>query len=131
MTSGLITGEVLDAAEPPRAGWNRLHGHRIRDVEAPGSRFGAPRPQEARALFTIEEHGIAGGLGTAVWKCWGAAPAVVNRIGLHDRFLESGSPRELRVKFGLTAAAIAARVREVCRDTQRPPDQQWRHGRIQ
>ncbi|OFW10044.1 MAG: hypothetical protein A3H96_03570 [Acidobacteria bacterium RIFCSPLOWO2_02_FULL_67_36] len=71
--------------------------------------------EKGRSFFTIEEHSIIGGLGTAIMEVFAeTAPAVVNRIGLPDMFLESGSPSELRQKYGLTACQIAARVREVC-----------------
>ncbi len=67
------------------------------------------------SIFTIEEHSIIGGLGSAVMEVLTEeAPAAVVRIGLPDGFLESGTPAELRAKYGLTARAIATRVREVC-----------------
>jgi transketolase len=56
-----------------------------------------------------------GGLGSAAADVLaGAAPARLHRVGIHDVFLESGSPPELRAKYGLTAGAIAARVRQIC-----------------
>lgn len=37
-------------------------------------------------------------------------PRKLNKIALPDRFLESGTPRELAEKFGLVAERIASRV---------------------
>jgi transketolase len=71
--------------------------------------------ERGRAFFTIEEHSVVGGLGTAVMEVLSEeAPAIVYRIGTPDAFLESGSPSELRQKHGLTAHHIVERVLEMC-----------------
>lgn len=114
MTSGLIAVDVLDAAESLRG-----DGIACAVLEFPTLK---PIDQDlilraagrALHLFTIEEHNVVGGLGSAVCDVLaGSAPAIVNRIGINDVFLESGSPSELRAKYGLTAGAIAARVRQL------------------
>ncbi len=62
-------------------------------------------------VFTVEEHNVVGGLGSAVAEIVSEdRGAPLCRIGIDDRFLESGTPEELRRKYGLTADAIAARV---------------------
>lgn len=63
-------------------------------------------------VFTIEEHSIYGGLGTAVAEVLAEAPlagnkAVLVRIGIQDTFGESGSPQELLKKHGLDPEGIA------------------------
>jgi transketolase len=114
MTSGLITVEVLDAAESLRG-----DGIACAVVEFPTLKpidhdLILRAAGRAQHLFTIEEHSVVGGLASAVGDVLaGSAPAILNRIGISDVFLESGSPPELRAKHGLTAAAVAARVREV------------------
>lgn len=60
------------------------------------------------AVLTVEEGQIAGGLGGAVAEVLGEnLPTPITRIGIHDRFGESGTPDELMEKFGLTAPHIA------------------------
>lgn len=62
-------------------------------------------------LVTIEEGQIIGGLGGAVTEAVSAAlPCPILRLGMEDRFGESGQPEELLEAFGLTAAAIAERT---------------------
>lgn len=66
-------------------------------------------------IFTIEEHSIYGGLGTAVAEVLAEAlpagnKAVLVRIGVQDTFGESGSPRELLKKHGLDPEGIAVTV---------------------
>ena len=56
-------------------------------------------------------------------------PAVV-RLGLPDRFLESGAPSELRAEFGLTAEGIAARVATLCRCPPLPGREERRHDHV-
>ena len=40
-------------------------------------------------------------------------PFVMDMVGIEDRFGESGRPRELMIRFGLTAEHIAVRAREL------------------
>ena len=70
--------------------------------------------EETRMIFTIEEHQIAGGLGSAVTGFLAENhPIRVCRIGMDDRFGESGQAMALMHKFGLDAAGIVHRVLEI------------------
>lgn len=60
------------------------------------------------AVITVEEAQIAGGLGGAIAELLGEElPTPMKRIGMKDRFGESGQPSELLEHFGLTAKHIA------------------------
>lgn len=62
---------------------------------------------ETRMIFTIEEHQIAGGLGSAVAEFLAEHhPIRVVRIGMNDRFGESGQASALVHKYNLDAAGI-------------------------
>ncbi len=64
-----------------------------------------------RAL-TAEEAQMKGGLGGAVAELLGEKlPSPLKRIGMHDRFGESGAPNELLHEFGLTGSQIAMEAR--------------------
>ena len=66
------------------------------------------------AVVTAEEHQIAGGLGGALAEALGDHyPVPMSRVGMLDRFGESGTPDELLQHFGLSAENIATRVKEV------------------
>ena len=70
--------------------------------------------EDTRMIFTIEEHQIAGGLGSAVTEFLAENhPIRVCRIGMDDRFGESGQAAVLMHKFGLDAAGIVHRVLEI------------------
>jgi len=70
--------------------------------------------RETKGIVTAEEHSIIGGLGSAVAEVlvenW---PARVVRIGVKDRFGESGSFQELYEQSGLTPAAIETAALEL------------------
>ena len=69
---------------------------------------------DTRMIFTIEEHQIAGGLGGAVTEYLAENhPIRVCRIGMKDRFGESGKATVLMHKYGLDAAGIVHRVLEI------------------
>lgn len=69
---------------------------------------------ETGAVVTCEEHSVIGGLGSAVAEVLGEqAPVPLERVGVKDTFGESGKPKALLAKYGLTAADVAAAVRRV------------------
>jgi transketolase len=66
------------------------------------------------AVVTLEEHQIAGGLGGAVAEVLADhIPVPMTRIGINDRFGESGTPTELAEFFGLTAPHVVERTIEL------------------
>jgi len=67
--------------------------------------------KQARFLVTVEEHQVRGGLGSAVSECvTSTRPMPVLRLGIRDRFGESGNPTELLKHFELDADGIVAAV---------------------
>jgi 1-deoxy-D-xylulose-5-phosphate synthase len=70
--------------------------------------------RSAEILLTLEDHALAGGFGSAVLEeinRLGLSTPVV-RIGWPDQFIEHGKVEDLRRKYGLTAEAALAQVRE-------------------
>ena len=67
--------------------------------------------RETGAIVTAEEHQVTGGFGSAVAEVLAREyPVPMNFIGMPDRFGESGNPRELMEKFGMTAHSIEEAV---------------------
>ena len=67
---------------------------------------------------TAEEAQIAGGFGGAIAELLSEKkPTPLKRIGLYDRFGESGAPDELLEHFGLTGATIAPVVKSFIEST--------------
>jgi len=66
---------------------------------------------------TVEDHGLAGGFGSAVLEALAvAAPGVeVRRLGVPDRFIEHGDVKEQWRAAGIDAAAIALAAERMLR----------------
>ena len=72
--------------------------------------------KDVKAIVTVEEAQIAGGLGGAVSEFLSEHhPIRIARVGVEDRFGQSGKPKELYEEYGLTAKHIAEKVRLVIR----------------
>jgi transketolase len=70
--------------------------------------------QKTRAVVTAEEHQMAGGMGSAVMEVLAQNYAVpVEMVGINDTFGESGQPRELMEKYGITSKEIIHQSKKV------------------
>ncbi|MEN9558767.1 MAG: hypothetical protein RL141_1136 [Candidatus Parcubacteria bacterium] len=66
------------------------------------------------AVVTVEEHQVAGGMGSAVAECLTQHhPVPMSFVGVHDRFGESGKPEELIAHFGMDTPDIVKAARDV------------------
>ena len=66
----------------------------------------------AMLMVSVEEHSVIGGLGSAIAECTSAQAGVPRllRLGVQDKFGESGLADELLEKHGLQPAGIAAQI---------------------
>ena len=70
--------------------------------------------KKSGAVVTVEEHQINGGLGSVVCEILAENyPVPVERVGVRDRFGESGTPNELIEKFGMGVKNIKEAVKKV------------------
>ena len=70
--------------------------------------------REAGALVTVEEHQIAGGMGSAIAELVAAKnPVPIEFIGVKDQFGQSGTPAELLEHYGLTSPHIIEAAQKV------------------
>ena len=64
-------------------------------------------------MFTVEEHSVIGGLGSAVCDALSAkCPTKVTKIGVNDVFGHSGPALELIKEFGLDGEGIYNKIKE-------------------
>ena len=70
--------------------------------------------RKGKTIFTIEEHSITCGLGSAVAEYVSSIPdsPVVNRIGLPDEFVITAEYRYILEKYGLVGSHIANTIKE-------------------
>lgn len=65
------------------------------------------------ALVTVEEHQVAGGLGSAVSEHLSeVAPIKIVKVGVHDEFGQSGTPEELISHYKMDVPAIVEAARK-------------------
>lgn len=66
------------------------------------------------AIVTVEEHQIAGGMGSAVAECLAQNnPVPIEFIGVTDQFGQSGTPEELIEHYGMGVSHIKTAVKKV------------------
>ena len=114
VTTGLLLYNALMAAEELQKegiGVSVLHMATIKplDTEALAA-FAA----EHDVLVTVEEHQVAGGLGSAVAEFLSETnPKRIARIGIHDVFGQSGEPDELIAHYKMDTPAIIAAAKKL------------------
>ncbi len=70
--------------------------------------------KNVQSLVTVEEHQVAGGLGSAVAEFLSEHhPMKIVRVGIEDRFGQSGKMKDLYEEYGLTAKHIVEKVKSV------------------
>jgi transketolase len=69
--------------------------------------------KSAGAAVTVEEHQIAGGLGSAIAELLAAeCPTPIEYIGMRDQFGQSGEPKELIEHYGMDVAHIVEAIQK-------------------
>lgn len=68
---------------------------------------------QVKIIITVENHSVMGGLYSAVCECLAGNKyrAVVKSVGFSDEFTESGAPRDIKEKYGVSAQRILEFVR--------------------
>lgn len=70
--------------------------------------------EKCRHIVTMEEHSVIGGLGDAVGSVLlGKCPKRLLKIGVMDRFGQSGKPCDLMDEYGLSAKTVVPRILEI------------------
>jgi transketolase len=70
--------------------------------------------QETGAIVTVEEHQIAGGMGSAVAECLAKHfPVPMEFVGINDQFGQSGTPDELLEHYKMGESHIKSAVAKV------------------
>ncbi len=109
---GLMVGPALEAAkllEAEGISAAVLNFHTIKPIDREAI---LSWNSQVKAIVTAEEHFITGGLGSAVAEVIAGHPgAAFDRVGVEDRFGQSGKPEALFESYGLTAECIAAKVK--------------------
>ncbi len=113
---GIMVAEALEAARLLEVEGIRARVLNVSTLKPLDEESLLRAARETGAIVTAEEHTVHGGLGGAVCEVVAAGhPVAVERVGIWDRFGESGPPGPLMQAYGLTAEEIAAAARRALR----------------
>ncbi len=114
ISTGFVLDRVIGAAEILKKegiGAVVASVHAVKPLDADGI---VGLLSSCKAAVTVEDHNVVGGLGSAVAELAAdRCPTRIARLGIQDRFPESGPASELADKYGLSAASIADAARKL------------------
>jgi len=114
ISAGAILSEAIEAAEMLQkegVSVRFIDMHTIKPIDKDAIIQAAA---DTGAIVTCEDHNIYGGLGSAVSEVLVENhPVPMERIGLRDTFGESGEPKALYEKYGLSAHFIVEAAKRV------------------
>jgi transketolase len=88
-----------------------VNNHTIKPIDKEGI---LKTVAKTRAVVTVEEHQVMGGMGSSVCELLAQYdPVPVEMVGMEDSFGESGLPADLMKKYGLTSQDIITAVHTV------------------
>ena len=113
IATGLCVCESLEAAKMLAADGIDAQVINIHTIKPLDEELVLKAAKQTGRVYTVEEHSIIGGLGSAVAELLGEkCPTKITRIGVKDVFGESGPAKELLHKYELDAEGIAKRIME-------------------
>lgn len=111
--TGLMTAEALKAADILAQEGISVRVINVGTIKPLDGETILKAAQETKFIITAEEHSVIGGLGSAVSEFLAEVhPTKVKKLGLYDKFGQSGKANELLEKYKLTAAKLVAMVKE-------------------
>lgn len=113
MATGLMVGAALEAAESLNAEGISVGVLNMGSIKPIDLRAIKEAADQTGAIVTAEEHSIIGGLGGAVAEALcELAPVPLERVGVKDRFGQSGKVKPLMEEYELTANDIVKAVKK-------------------
>ena len=106
LSNALLAAKELQFSIPTEV----INVHTIKPLDAPAVLAAA---KGAGAVVTVEEHPVAGGLGSAISELLAATyPLPTEFIGVHDQFGQSGEPKELLEHYGMGVSHIVQAIKK-------------------
>jgi transketolase len=111
MATGLLVAEAIRAQEALEGQGISVRVIDFHTVKPLDRETIARAAAETGAIVVAEEHLIDGGLGVRVAQAVAETyPCVMEFVGLHDTYAESGSPEQLLDKYGLVSRDVIAAI---------------------
>jgi transketolase len=116
ISTGTQTPRTVEAADLLAADGIEAHVLHVATLKPLDTDAIVAAAERTGRVITVEEHTVLGGLGGAVAETLAEhRPTLVNRIGLPDVYVESGTNDALLEIYGLSAARVADQVRAILR----------------
>ena len=113
IATGICVDSALGAAEKLAADGIDAEVINIHTIKPLDEELVLASAKKTGKVVTVEEHSVIGGLGSAVCDVLSEkAPTRVCKIGMYDRFGESGPAAALVAKYGLDAEGVYKKVKE-------------------
>ncbi|MBI2649934.1 transketolase family protein [Candidatus Woesearchaeota archaeon] len=112
--TGTLVHEALKAADILKNEGVNVYVVNIHTIKPLDNNLVIDLAKKTNCVITAEDHNVIGGLGGAVAETLSESyPCIMKRIGLQDKYAESGKPDELYKKYGLDAESIAEEVMRI------------------
>jgi len=109
--TGTLVHEALKVAEILENEKIKVYIVNIHTIKPLDNNLVIDLAKKTNCVITAEDHNVIGGLGGAIAEVLSENyPCLMKRIGLQDKYAESGKPDELYKKYGLDASSIAEEV---------------------
>ncbi|MFA6355124.1 MAG: transketolase C-terminal domain-containing protein [Candidatus Paceibacterota bacterium] len=70
--------------------------------------------KETKKIVTVEDHQVAGGMGSAIAECLGEFyPTRIEFVGIKDKYGQSGTPDELEKHYKINKESIIEAIRKI------------------
>ena len=113
IASGICVESALGAAEKLAADGIDAEVINIHTIKPLDEELVLASAKKTGKVVTVEEHSVIGGLGSAVCDVLAEkAPTKVCKIGVYDKFGESGPAAALVEKYGLDAQGVYSKTKE-------------------
>ena len=111
--TGLMVAEAVKAAEELEKEGISVRVINVGTIKPLDRETILKAAQETKFIVTAEEHSVIGGLGSAVSEFLSEVhPTKVKKVGIYDKFGQSGTGEELLQKYELTAEKLISVIKE-------------------
>ena len=110
---GLMVNEALEAAKLLSAEGIEISVINVHTIKPIDAECVTKYAEKCGNVITVEEHSVIGGLGDAVADVlMGKVCCKFRKIGVNDRFGQSGKAADVLREYGLTSDQIAVKIKE-------------------
>lgn len=113
VATGLMTAKAIEASEILAKEGISVRVINVGTIKPLDGETILKAARETKFIITAEEHSVIGGLGSAVSEFLSEVhPTKIKKLGVYDKFGQSGKAEELLEKYELTSQKLVSMVKE-------------------